>query len=127
MKTLEHCLPCNLDFSPRMLRFHLEGKHLILRCQVCRRLIWRLGLARTKLLRAQFCSPECLAEAERRKLCLGCSRAPDATFRHDACKRCRGRGYGVIREIVTVNEELRAIRRARVLPLPYQRRLPAIA
>lgn len=127
MKDFRHCYRCKMDFSPRMMDHHLAHNHLILRCQVCAAPMLRMGVTRSPLARAQFCSSECFGEAERRGLCVGCSAAPNGAFRLGACPACRRYGHYVIPAITAVADQLKAIRRARYLPRPYQRRerLPA--
>ena len=122
MKDSKHCFGCRIDLSPHMMRYHLENDHMIVPCQFCTGPLLRMGLSRSPLDRAQFCSSACMNEAEERGLCIGCSIPPDTTFRHGACARCRRYGHYRIPAITEVTDQLRAIRRARLLPLPYQRR-----
>lgn len=127
MKDWRHCYRCNLDFSPKMMDHHLEYNHLICRCQLCSAPMLRMGLSRSPVDRAQFCSSECMATAEQLRLCIGCCAIPNAKFMHGACADCRQYGHYVIPAITAVADQLKAIRRARYLPRPYQRRerLPA--
>lgn len=122
MKDFRHCYRCKMDFSPRMMEHHLEHNHLILRCQRCAAPLLRMGLTRSPIDRAQFCSSECLAEADRRGLCIGCGAVPNSPFRFGACLECRRHGHYIIPAITAVADQLKAIRRARYLPRPYQRR-----
>lgn len=117
----KHCFRCALDFTPRMMAFHLSHGHLILHCQLCRTPLERLGVYRDNHLRGQFCSSPCKEEAERRGLCYACSKEPDDTFKRGACVRCRRERFNVSRQIKAVNGTLGAIHRAGYLPPVYHR------
>lgn len=121
LKGSEYCFRCALDFTPRMMAFHLSHGHLILHCQLCRTPLERLGIYRDNHLRGQFCSSSCKAEAERRGLCTACSKEPDDTFKRGACLRCRRERFNVLRQIKAVNGTLGAIHRAGYLPPAYHR------
>jgi hypothetical protein len=121
LKGSKYCFRCALDFSPRMMAFHLSHAHLILHCQLCRTPLERLGISRASKIRGQFCSSSCKEEAEIRGLCIACSKEPDGTFKHGACLRCRRAYFNVSRQILEVNGVLGAICRAEVLPAVYQR------
>lgn len=121
LKGSKYCFRCALDFTPRMMAFHLSHGHLILHCQLCRIPLDRLGIYRDNHLRGQFCSYSCKAEAERRGLCYACSKEPDDTFKRGACLRCRRERFNVSRQIRAVNGTLGAIHRASFLPAVYER------
>lgn len=117
----KHCFRCSLDFTPRMMAFHLSHGHLTLHCQLCRMPLERLGIYRDNLLRGQFCSSSCKEEAACRGLCYACSKEPDDTFKRGACVRCRRSRFNVSRQINAVNGTLAAIHRAAYLPAAYER------
>jgi hypothetical protein len=121
IKASEYCFRCALDFTPRMMAFHLAHGHLILHCQLCRTPLERLGISRASKIRGQFCSSSCKEEAELRGLCIACSKEPDGTFKLGACIRCRRAYFNVSRQIRAVNGTLGAIHRATILPGVYHR------
>lgn len=47
----KRCYPCRIDLSPRMMAFHVELAHLVLRCQLRAAVIQRLGISRNRLRR----------------------------------------------------------------------------
>jgi hypothetical protein len=124
---LKHCSRCRVDFHPAMFQYHLDHGHVILTCQVCGSPIRRLGIARDRRVKGQFCSEACKRDAGTRGLCLSCSKSPPGTFKEGVCQPCRSRAGLLKREVDGVLDSLRAIRRAEFLPRPYQRRTPHAA
>lgn len=116
---MTRCETCNIAFSGKLLKRHLEGDHTLHRCRACRSVVQRYRETPAGWSVA-FCSYACQNVFEKRRVCLSCFVMP---FRGPwrTCASCQLAFSHAGREAWKAGEELRAIGRAHRLPKIYRR------